>query len=139
MAAKYGELADSIDMIMTVIEDEPMLSVRADTIRSYILISNARLTDLIAELVWKMRGQGYQEHEIAERLGISERATRRSYRRYKRKSGKTNPTNVIDRDGYVDLADLMALSGRKARHRQPAGTSPLTGEPEPLWDRRFGE
>jgi hypothetical protein len=117
-----GSLTDTVDLIAHAIESETNLTVRGDTIKALIQIMSARLTDIIGELVWQRRSNGDDFAVIATELGISERAAIRVYRRYKRVTGRTSPLSVVDRDGFIDISDLMNVSGRKARSRRPEAT-----------------
>jgi hypothetical protein len=114
MAAKYADLSDSVEMILHVVEAEPDPRIRAEIIKSLNLILSARLTDIIGETVWQLRSQRQDFSVIAEQVGISERAAYRVFRRYKRQSRRTNPLNVVDRDGYIEFTSLSNLSGTRS-------------------------
>jgi FixJ family two-component response regulator len=119
---RRNSLTDSVELIAHTIESETNLTVRGEAVKTLIAVLSTRLTDIIGELVWQRRERGDDFAAIAADLGISERAAIRVWRRYKRLSGRTHPLSVVDREGFIDISDLMNVSGRKARHRRPEAT-----------------
>ena len=104
-----SDVTDMIAQLMDAVESEPDRERRQAMALSCINAINTRLSDSLARLCYDGKKVGVPTWQIANDLGISQRAVLRLTRKYAADNGLKNVLDPIEIEGSIDIRDQIDL------------------------------
>lgn len=104
-----SDVTDMIAQLMDAIESEPDRDRRQAMAVSCVRAISDRLGGSLSRLCYEGKKMGVPTWQIAQDLGISQRAVHRLTRKYAADHGIRNPLDPIEIEGSVDIRDQIDL------------------------------